>query len=126
MRNRTTLIFALTTLLIATVWPRLALAEHRITTFDAPGAGTAAGQGTFAQQGLNSGTIVGYYIDADAVAHGFIRTINGKYTIIDVPEPRVHKLTASMRKGQWLGGGLRRLPRMAACITAICAIRTAT
>ena len=100
--------------------------SSQITTFDPRGSGTAAGQGTFAQQGLNSGTIVGYYIDADAVAHGFIRTINGKYTIIDVPEPRVHKLTASMRKGQWLGGGLRRLPRMAACITAICAIRTAT
>ena len=61
------------------------VAGNQITTFDPQGSGTAAGQGTFAQQGLNSGTIVGYYIDADAVAHGFIRTTNGKYTIIDVP-----------------------------------------
>jgi hypothetical protein len=61
------------------------VAGNQITTFDPQGAGTAAGQGTFAQQGLNSGTIVGYYIDADSVAHGFIRSIDGKYTIIDVP-----------------------------------------
>jgi hypothetical protein len=58
---------------------------QKITTFDPQGSGTAAGQGTFAQQGLNSGTIVGYYIDADNVAHGFIRSVNGNYTTIDVP-----------------------------------------
>ena len=62
-----------------------ALAQKKVTTFDPQGAGTAANQGTFAQQGLNSGTIVGYYIDADAVAHGFIRSVDGKYTLIDVP-----------------------------------------
>jgi len=61
------------------------VAGSQITTFDPQGAGTAAGQGTFAQQGLNSGTIVGYYIDADAVAHGFIRSVDDKYTLIDVP-----------------------------------------
>jgi hypothetical protein len=61
------------------------VAGNQITTFDPRGAGMAAGQGTFAQQGLDSGTIVGYYIDADAVAHGFVRTVDGRYTIIDVP-----------------------------------------
>ena len=61
------------------------VAGSQATTFDPPEAGMLAGQGTFAQQGLNSGTIVGYYIDADAVAHGFIRSVDGKYTIIDVP-----------------------------------------
>ena len=61
------------------------VARSQITTFDPQGAGTAAGQGTFPQQNLNSGTIVGYYVDADAVAHGFIRTVDGSYTIIDVP-----------------------------------------
>lgn len=85
MRNRTTLIFALPAFLIAAAWPQLALAADRITTFDPPGAGKGAGQGTFAQQNLNSGAIVGYYVDAKNVAHGFIRTADGKYTIIDVP-----------------------------------------
>ena len=61
-----------------------ALAQ-KITTFDPPLAGNGAGQGTYAQQGLNSGTIVGYYVDADNVAHGFIRSVNGNYTTIDVP-----------------------------------------
>jgi probable HAF family extracellular repeat protein len=79
------LIFAISTLLIATAWPQLAMAEHKITTFDPPGAGIAPGQGTFPQQNLNSGAILGYYIDANGVAHGFIRSANGKYTIIDVP-----------------------------------------
>jgi hypothetical protein len=85
MGNRRTLIFALFTLLIATVWPQLALAKHPTTTIDAPGAGTAAGQGTFLIQNLNSGTIVGYYFDTNFVIHGFIRSAQGEYTIIDVP-----------------------------------------
>ena len=85
MRNRTSLIFALCTSLIATAWPQLALAEHQITTIDPPGAGTAPGQGTFPQQNLNSGVIVGYYVDAKNVSHGFIRSRHGKYTTIDIP-----------------------------------------
>jgi len=72
-------------LLIATAWPQLVLAQNQITTFDPPGAGTAAGQGTFPQQNLNSGAIVGYYVDGNSVAHGFIRSAHGKYTTIDVP-----------------------------------------
>ena len=39
------------------------VAGNQNTTFDPQGAGTAAGQGTFAQQGLNSGTVVGYLPD---------------------------------------------------------------
>jgi len=62
-------------------------AGNQITKFDPPGAGTAAGQGTFAQQGLNSGTIVGYYVDAVAggTPHGFLRSGDGNYTTFDVP-----------------------------------------
>lgn len=59
--------------------------RRRIVKFDPPGAGTGAGQGTFPQQNLNSGVIVGYYVDAKNVAHGFIRCADGNYTIIDVP-----------------------------------------
>ena len=41
--------------------------------------------GTFPQQILNSGTVVGYYLDTGGMAHGFIRSVGGKYTTIDVP-----------------------------------------
>ncbi|HUD25694.1 MAG TPA: hypothetical protein VMQ45_08420 [Burkholderiaceae bacterium] len=48
--------------------------DGAISTFDAPGAGTGASQGTF-PLGINSkGTITGYYVDAKNVGHGFLRT----------------------------------------------------
>jgi hypothetical protein len=57
----------------------------RITTFDAPGAGTASGQGTFVS-GINApGVIDGYYTDANNVSHGFLRSRNGKLTTFDAP-----------------------------------------
>jgi probable HAF family extracellular repeat protein len=86
MGNRRTLVFALSTLLIAAAWPQQALAEHQIATIDPPGAGTAQGQGTFPIQILNSGVVVGFYVDAKNVSHGFLRSAHGKYTTIDVPE----------------------------------------
>src|SRR3974390_735035 len=61
------------------------VARNQATSFDPPGAGTLAGQGTFPQQNLNSGAIVGYYVDADGMAHGFIRNVDGNYTTFDVP-----------------------------------------
>jgi hypothetical protein len=42
------------------------------TTFDAPGAGTAANQGTITFSINLFGVITGYYIDASNVAHGFV------------------------------------------------------
>lgn len=63
---------ALFACLTATPWPQAQAQDHHHTvTFDAPGAGTTAGLGTFTQQNINSGEIVGYYIDANGVAHGF-------------------------------------------------------
>jgi hypothetical protein len=54
-----------------------------ITTFDAPGAGTAAGQGTTGF-GINpAGAITGFYIDASSVQHGFVRAPNGIITEFD-------------------------------------------
>src|SRR5712671_1761069 len=49
-------------------------ARREPMTFDAPGAGTGSGQGTF-PNGINEpGTITGYYIDNNDVSHGFLRT----------------------------------------------------
>lgn len=56
-----------------------------IITFDAPGAGTGAFQGTqpFA---LNAGgSITGPYTDTNFVNHGFLRSADGTIITIDVP-----------------------------------------
>jgi hypothetical protein len=56
-----------------------------ITTFDAPGAGTASGQGTFAN-GMNTlGAITGFTRDTNAARHGFLRAPDGTFTIFDDP-----------------------------------------
>jgi hypothetical protein len=56
-----------------------------ITTFDVPGAGTAAYQGTIVQGINNAGEVVGSYIDANGLWHGFSRTSKGVFTTFDVP-----------------------------------------
>src|SRR5215469_5706698 len=56
-----------------------------ITRFDAPGAGTAAGQGTFAN-GMNTlGAIAGFIRDPNAARHAFLRAPDGTFTIFDDP-----------------------------------------
>ena len=56
-----------------------------ITTFDAPGAGTQPGLGTFAN-GMNaSGAIVGFIRDANAARHAFLRAPDGTFTVFDDP-----------------------------------------
>src|SRR6266851_395364 len=59
-----------------------------ITTFDAPGAGTAAGQGTIAFAINLSGAITGLtrYTDNSARCHGYVRAANGTFTQIDAPD----------------------------------------
>jgi len=60
-----------------------ALRTGGFTTFDVPGAG--AGQ-PFFPSGINaSGAITGYDVDANGVAHGFVRAPDGNITAIDVP-----------------------------------------
>jgi hypothetical protein len=58
-----------------------------ITQIDAPGAGSAAGSytGTTAASIAPDGSITGYLIDANGVAHGFVRTPGGTITPFDVP-----------------------------------------
>src|SRR5205809_192386 len=64
------------------------LSAQTITTFDAPGAGTGPGQGTFVVSPLiinRDGTIAGYYVDSALVRHGFLRDENGAFTTFDAP-----------------------------------------
>ncbi|MFZ3376929.1 MAG: hypothetical protein WA183_15385, partial [Chthoniobacterales bacterium] len=58
---------------------------HHIITFDAPGAGTASGEGTVAF-GLNlTGTVVGFFRDTNSARHGFLRTPWGSFITFDDP-----------------------------------------
>jgi len=62
--------------------------DGKFTTFDAPGAGTAAGQGTGCPSdcptSLNDwGAITGNYIDGNSVLHGYLRNPIGKITTVD-------------------------------------------
>jgi len=52
-------------------------------TFDAPGAGTGSGQGTFPFAINPAEAITGYYTDASNVNHGFLRTRDGEFTTFD-------------------------------------------
>src|SRR5215831_621764 len=62
-----------------------ARANTTIATFDAPGAGTGARQGTTAF-GINpAGAITGFTRDANFARHGFLRAPDGTITIFDDP-----------------------------------------
>jgi len=56
------------------------------TNFDAPGAGTTSPQGTFGTGITTNGNVIGYFIDANGVFHGFIRTSLGAIATLDAPD----------------------------------------
>ena len=71
-------------------------ANGKITTFDAPGAGTGTNQGTITTyvfntfgsgcSGLNdSGAATGEYADSNGSVHGFVRSATGTFATFDVP-----------------------------------------
>jgi hypothetical protein len=59
----------------------------KLTTFDAPGAGTGPGQGTGCpgcNLGVNNhGWIAGTFTDTNNVFHGFLRSPEGKFTVFE-------------------------------------------
>jgi hypothetical protein len=55
----------------------------RFTTIEAPGAGTGFGQGTLAGSINEDGQILGFYLDANNVYHGFVRHKHGASTSFD-------------------------------------------
>ena len=58
-----------------------------IVVFDAPGADLTAGDfnGTFPAGINDAGLIAGYFIDANNVSHGFLRSPSGSFTTFDAP-----------------------------------------
>ena len=74
------------TCLVSAAWLEAqAQTKPDIITFDAPGAGTAAGQGTFGLGMTPSQAIEGFYIDGNGAFHGFLRASNGVITTFDAP-----------------------------------------
>lgn len=59
--------------------------DGAFTTFDAPGAGTSANQGTFLRSLTKKSAMSGLMVDAANVAHGYIRAKNGAFTSFDEP-----------------------------------------
>jgi hypothetical protein len=69
--------------------------DGKITTIDAPGASGASGTIPFPTTGTNPGTyaiagdacglVTGYAIDSRSVAHGYVRGVDGTFTMFDVP-----------------------------------------
>ena len=64
-----------------------------ITTYDVPGSGTGPGQGTFGGGFTPNGSIMGNYVDADDVSHGFVM------------DRRMAPLPRSMRRARATGPG---------------------
>jgi hypothetical protein len=54
-------------------------------TFNAPGAGTGTGQGTFAININDFGQAIGYFVDSNNIYHGFVRALSGAVVTIDAP-----------------------------------------
>jgi hypothetical protein len=68
------------------VWPQTdALTNLQIITFDAPGAGTASGQGTVARSLNPTGAVTGEYYDSSEAVHGFVRAADSAIITVDVP-----------------------------------------
>jgi len=76
-------LFVLCALLLAS--RASAQARSPIITIDAPGAGTARGEGTWATAINAGGAIAGNYIDSGGACHGFIRNMDGTYISFDTP-----------------------------------------
>jgi hypothetical protein len=65
----------------------LAAAESggKLIEFDPPGTHAAAGYGSQALANNDEGAVIGYYVDANAVYHGFLRAKDGKIITLDAP-----------------------------------------
>src|ERR1700677_3718612 len=66
-------------------WPTRNFPGPQLIEFDAPNAGTASGLGTTPYANNDECAIVGTYVDANLVYHGFARTPDGKFISFDAP-----------------------------------------
>jgi hypothetical protein len=60
--------------------------DNNFTTFNVPGAGTSAFQGTFAFSINLFGASTGVFVDSKNVLHGFSRSARGNFVAFDAPD----------------------------------------
>jgi hypothetical protein len=78
--------------------------DSGFSSWEAPGAGTASGQGTFAQ-GMNAaGAIVGSYVDATSAYHGYWRAKRGRFIEFDAPPDSSYLLPLSINPDKAITG----------------------
>jgi hypothetical protein len=72
---------------ICLLWLGVPATAHQptIITYDAPGAGTGPGQGTFAAYVNDWGVITGSYVDSNGLSHGYLRYPDGGFASFDAP-----------------------------------------
>src|SRR5271169_4694540 len=85
MKRITILLLIVFTCFVLAAWPQTQGRWTDAIIFDAPGAGTGPYQGTTSFFNNPAGTITGYYVDANYVTHGFVRTADGDITSFDPP-----------------------------------------
>lgn len=86
MQRRSVVLLVILACFLPSAWPQAGTHQKGgILTFDAPGAGTGAGQGTLPIGIVRGGWIMGSYIDAKNVSHGFLRTPFGAIISFDPP-----------------------------------------
>jgi len=84
MRRISILLLTLFTFLASAAWSQAQPQwKHKIITYNVPGAGNGAGQGTLAFGINSSGEVAGFYTDANSVNHGFLRKPNGTFKKFD-------------------------------------------
>jgi len=64
---------------------RAAESGGKLIEFDPPGTYKAPGYGSLALANNDEGAVIGYYVDANVVYHGFLRAPNGKIITLDAP-----------------------------------------
>lgn len=102
MKRISILLLILFTFFASAAWPQ-AQWTHKIITFDAPGAGTGAGQGTQPNAVNSAGVVAGWYLNDNNVWYGFLRTPDGK--IITFSAPGAGSTPSPCANGLW--GGLQ-------------------
>src|ERR1039458_1783940 len=86
MKRISILLLILFTFFASAAWPQAQPQwRHKIITYEVPGAGNGAGQGTQAFGINSSGEVAGFYTDANNMNHGFLRNPNGSFTKFDAP-----------------------------------------
>lgn len=80
--------------------------SRQFTAFNAPHAGTHAGQGTTASGINRQGEVVGSFVDSKGVEHGFLLRA-GTYTTLDVPKAKRTEAFGINQRGDIVGNFTR-------------------